>query len=101
MLTLSADMKTGDMVLSLFDPSTAKIHKQTYGSEQLASILPVPASFHSSSHVLKYKWWEQRLHTMADNVTVDVDDDAEAITMHLHAPAATGTGSPESPSSVP
>jgi len=101
MLTLSADMKTGDMVLSLFDPSTAKIHKQTYGSEQLASILPVPASFHSSSHVLKYKWWEQRLHTMADNVTVDVDDDAEAITMHLHAPASTGVGSPESPSSVP
>jgi hypothetical protein len=88
MLTLSADMRTGDTVLSLFDPTTAKIHKQTYGADQLAQILPIPASFQSSSHVLKYKWWEQRLHTMADNVTVDVNDEAKTIVMHLHAPAA-------------
>ncbi len=101
MLTLSADMKSGDMVLSLFDPTTAKIHKQTYGAEQLATILPVPASFHSSSHVLKYKWWEQRLHTMADNVTVDVDDEKETITMHLHAPSSSSAaGTPQSASSA-
>ena len=100
MLTLSADMKSGDMTLSLFDPSTAKIHKQTYGAEQLAQILPVPASFHSSSHVLKYKWWEQRLHTMADSVTVDVDDEAKTITMHLHAPTSPSSAVPSSPSSI-
>ena len=88
MLTLAADMSSGDMTLSLFDPSTAKIHKQTYAAAELKRIMPVPASFHSASHVLKYKWWEHRLHTMADQVEVEVDDASGSVTMHLQVPAS-------------
>lgn len=75
MLTVSADVRIGDVTLTIFDPAADGLRKRLIRAAQLSEVFPGMSSISTVNPVLKFKWWERQLHDIANQVRVYVLDD--------------------------